>query len=129
ETPEGNNQSVSINFSEPLEKSQDFGGLIAIENANNLKFSTEGNILKVYFNNQQPTPEIVHEVEEVPVQAAETAIVVVDSSDVVVDTVAVVVAEPEVDEGVVEAEPIQTMSGELLLEIFEGIESQYGKKM
>jgi hypothetical protein len=42
---------MTINFSEPLCKNQDFSGLVSIENARNLKFSTDGNLLKV-FNNQ-----------------------------------------------------------------------------
>nr|WP_294925191.1 MG2 domain-containing protein [uncultured Flavobacterium sp.] len=131
EIPEGNNQSVSINFSEPLEKGQDFKGLVAIQNTNNLKFSTQGNVLKVYFNNEKPVEKIIHEAE-VTVPAVDTIGVEVDSSAIVADSAAVdvAVAEPEVqEEEVEESEPEQVVSGELLLEIFQGIESQYGKKM
>lgn len=128
DVPEGNNQSVLINFSEPLEKGQDFQGLIAIQNTKNLKFSTQGNVLKVYFSNQKPTKEVVHETEVV-VATVNTASVAVDSASVVVDSAAVsepvAVQEEEVEESV----PEPTVSGELLLEIFQGIESQYGKKM
>ncbi|WP_196889132.1 alpha-2-macroglobulin family protein [Aureivirga sp. CE67] len=45
-------QYVEINFSDPLQKSQNFKGLVSIENTNNLKFSVEGNILKVYTPNR-----------------------------------------------------------------------------
>lgn len=129
EVPDENNQSVMINFSEPLEKGQDFAGLVSIQNTNNLKFSTQGNILKVYFSNEKPAPKVIHEaVVEEPV-----ASVAVDSASVAVDSAAVAVPEvtvenePEVVEE--EAAPEQSLSGELLLEVFQGIESQYGKKM
>lgn len=49
-----NNQTLLINFSDPLEKDQDFSGLVAIENAENLRFATQGNVLKVFFDNVQP---------------------------------------------------------------------------
>jgi len=49
--PEGNVQSLYINFSDPLQNGQDFSGLVAIENTNNLKFVVQGNLLKVFFNN------------------------------------------------------------------------------
>ncbi|EGV43196.1 hypothetical protein BZARG_1143 [Bizionia argentinensis JUB59] len=41
-------QYVSINFSDPLTKQQNFDGLITIEKTNNPKFIVDGNILKVY---------------------------------------------------------------------------------
>ncbi|WP_017497258.1 alpha-2-macroglobulin [Flavobacterium sp. WG21] len=124
--PEGNNQSLLINFSEPLEKGQDFKGLVSIQNTNNLKFSTQGNVLKVYFSNTAP------EKKEVPVVAEESAELAVDSSAVVVDSAAVVTDSSAVvvvqnEEETQEPEPV--LSGELLLEVFQGIESQYGKKM
>lgn len=125
EIPDENNQSVLINFSEPLEKGQDFKGLVAIQNTNNLKFSTQGNVLKVYFSNQKPVEEVVH---EVAVAVVDTASVAVDSTSVSVDSAAVAVQEV-VEEP--ESEPVsdQTVTGELLLEVFQGIESQYGRKM
>ncbi|OIQ17668.1 MAG: hypothetical protein BM557_08240 [Flavobacterium sp. MedPE-SWcel] len=43
------NQSLFINFSAPLVKSQNFSGLVAVENASGLKYTVEGNLLKVYF--------------------------------------------------------------------------------
>ncbi|MDL2141450.1 MG2 domain-containing protein [Flavobacterium tructae] len=124
--PEGNNQSLLINFSEPLEKGQDFKGLVSIQNTNNLKFSTQGNVLKVYFSNTAP------EKKEVPAVAEESADLAVDSSAVVVDSAAVVTDSSAVvvvqnEEETQEPEPV--LSGELLLEVFQGIESQYGKKM
>ncbi|QDW20020.1 alpha-2-macroglobulin [Flavobacterium sp. KBS0721] len=127
DVPDGSNQSVLINFSEPLEKGQDFKGLVSIQNANNLKFSTQGNVLKVYFNNEAvakkevPAPVVVQE----PVYASvDSSSVVVDSATVAVDSVAEEVVEVVPDET-----PEPVITGELLLEVFEGIESQYGKKM
>ncbi|MEO7975997.1 MG2 domain-containing protein [Flavobacterium sp.] len=132
EVPEGNNQSVLINFSEPLEKGQDFKGLVSIQNTNNLKFSTQGNLLKVYFTNEtapkkeEPAPVIVQ--EEPDVITVDSAAVVVDSAAAVVDTAAVAYTDDAV-EVVPDEEPEKVITGELLLEVFQGIESQYGKKM
>ncbi|MEA9413276.1 alpha-2-macroglobulin family protein [Flavobacterium sp. PL02] len=127
EIPDENNQSVLINFSEPLEKGQDFKGLVAIQNTNNLKFSTQGNTLKVYFSNEKPVEEVVH---DVAVAVVDTASVAVDSTSVSVDSAAVAV-EDAAEEVAAEPEPVsdQTVTGELLLEVFQGIESQYGRKM
>ncbi len=41
-------QHLSINFSDPLKRQQNFKGLVAIQKAKNLKYVVEGNILKVY---------------------------------------------------------------------------------
>ena len=49
-----NNQSLLINFSDELNQDQDFSGLTAIQNTQNLKFATQGNVLKVFFSNQRP---------------------------------------------------------------------------
>ncbi|MRX37832.1 hypothetical protein GJU43_00955 [Flavobacterium sp. LC2016-23] len=130
DVPDENNQSVLINFSEPLEKGQDFKGLVAIQNTNNLKFSTQGNVLKVYFSNEKPAAEVVHEVvveEPVATVTADSASVAVDSAATATPE-ATVEAEPEVVEEE-EAAPEQNITGELLLEVFQGIESQYGQKM
>ena len=127
DVPEGSNQSVLINFSEPLEKGQDFKGLVSIQNTNNLKFSTQGNVLKVYFTNEAaakkevPAPVVVQETDYV---SADSTSVTVDSAAVAVDSVAEEVVEVVPDET-----PEPVITGELLLEVFEGIESQYGKKM
>ena len=128
EVPDGSNQSVLINFSEPLEKGQDFAGLVSIQNTNNLKFSTQGNLLKVYFNNEkapvQKEVTVSVPVEETDVSLADSTTVVVDSAAAVVDDAVEVVQEEEA-----EAEPEQILAGDLLIEVFQGIESQYGKKM
>ncbi|MNX40321.1 hypothetical protein D3C86_707030 [compost metagenome] len=128
EVPDGSNQSVLINFSEPLEKGQDFAGLVSIQNTNNLKFSTQGNLLKVYFNNEKAP---VQKEVTVSVPVEETAVSLVDSSTVVVDSAAAVVddAVEVVQEEETTAEPEQILAGDLLIEVFQGIESQYGKKM
>ena len=124
EMQEGNNQSLSINFSEPLEKGQDFQGLVAIQNTSDLKFSTQGNVLKVYFNNDKAEKPVEVALEPV------AEVVASDSSAVAVDTTSV--EKPE-EFAVVEQEPAvifsQKLSGELLLEVFQGIESEYGKKL
>lgn len=129
DVPEGSNQSVLINFSEPLEKGQDFKGLVSIQNTNNLKFSTQGNVLKVYFTNEAAAKKEVSAPVEVVVE--ETASITPYSTTVVVDSAAVAVdtISEEVVEVVPDEEPEPVITGELLLEVFEGIESQYGKKM
>ncbi|OXA79951.1 hypothetical protein SAMN05444397_106185 [Flavobacterium aquidurense] len=126
EVPDGSNQSVLINFSEPLEKGQNFAGLVSIQNTNNLKFSTQGNLLKVYFNNEK-TP--VKKEAEVSVPVEESAVSLVDSAAVVVDSAAAVVDDVVEVVQNEEAEPEQILAGDLLIEVFQGIESQYGKKM
>lgn len=127
DVPEGSNQSVLINFSEPLQKGQDFKGLVSIQNTNNLKFSTQGNVLKVYFTNEAPAKKEVSApvvVEEPVTVTTDSTVVTVDSAAVAVDSVSEDVVEVVPDE-----EPEPVITGELLLEVFEGIESQYGKKM
>lgn len=126
---DGNNQSLSINFSEPLEKGQDFKGLVSIQNTNNLKFSTQGNVLKVYFNNEKPAEKPVEVVVE---EVAE--VTAVDSAAVAVDSAAVEETQEVevVEEEVVEPQTVmfsQKLTGNLLLEVFQGIESEYGKKL
>tara|TARA_R110002049_G_scaffold114927_1_gene266606 strand:- start:12429 stop:17990 length:5562 start_codon:yes stop_codon:yes gene_type:complete len=41
-------QCLSINFSDPLKKQQNFEGLVTIKNVKNPKYVVEGNVLKVY---------------------------------------------------------------------------------
>jgi uncharacterized protein YfaS (alpha-2-macroglobulin family) len=65
--------ALLINFSEPVKRDQNFDGLVSIESAQNLSFATEGNLLKVFYENG--------------------------------------------------------ISGSLKVEIFQGIESEYGKKL
>lgn len=60
DVPDNSNQSLTINFSDPLQKGQNFNGLVAIgpgpdgelaeQPAENLKFATQGNVLKVFFD-------------------------------------------------------------------------------
>ncbi len=45
-------QHLSINFSDPLKKQQNFDGLVSIENAKNSKYVVDGNVLKVYPDNK-----------------------------------------------------------------------------
>ncbi|MGC1632851.1 MAG: MG2 domain-containing protein, partial [Gelidibacter sp.] len=45
-------QFLSINFSDPLKKRQNFDGLITIQNSKNPKFIVDGNVLKVYPNSR-----------------------------------------------------------------------------
>ncbi len=42
------NQYVEINFSDPLKKNQNFNGLVTVAGANKLKYTINGNVLKVY---------------------------------------------------------------------------------
>lgn len=143
---DANNQSLLINFSDPLQKDQDFKGLVAIENTKDVKFATMGNVLKVYFNNQTPMQqeEIVEEatvvasevVDSAAVavqQAADAAMSAVDSAATVVDSAAAIVAEPEVIEEEQEAiQPVVeavAVSGNKLIEVFQGIKSVYGDVM
>ncbi|RZJ73909.1 MG2 domain-containing protein [Flavobacterium sp.] len=53
EVGDENNQSLNINFSDPLDKDQDFAGLVSIQNTQNIRFTTQGNVLKVFFENVQ----------------------------------------------------------------------------
>ncbi|WP_298531823.1 Ig-like domain-containing alpha-2-macroglobulin family protein [uncultured Algibacter sp.] len=41
-------QHLSINFSDPLKKQQNFDGLVSIQNVKNQKYVVDGNVLKVY---------------------------------------------------------------------------------
>ena len=44
--------SVQINFSDPLQENQNFEGLIALANSENLRFEANGNVLTVYPSNR-----------------------------------------------------------------------------
>lgn len=94
EIPEGNIQTLHINFSDPLQNGQDFSGLVAIQNTNNLKFVVQGNLLKVFFNNEVPSKSTPNEGDEYGNE-----------------------------------KPLQEISGELLVEVFQGIENEEGQKM
>ena len=119
---DANNQSVLINFSDPLKKDQDFKGLVSIENTNNLKFSTMGNVLKVFYD-KEPTSSVDKGTSNTSV-AVEAA---VDTTAVVVDTAAVAVDVAEVTTVATAIE--QSFSGSKLVEVFQGIESIDGFKM
>ncbi len=41
-------QHLALNFSDPIKKQQTFKGLVAIQNAKNLKYVVDGNVLKIY---------------------------------------------------------------------------------
>jgi alpha-2-macroglobulin len=136
--PEGENQTLLINFSDALLKGQDFKGLVSIQNAKNLKFATQGNVLKVFFNNEIDSKPAKPVVAQEIVQAAEvidsvasaatvydTAIEAVDSTATVAEVVEEVVEEPEYVEAI--AAPV--LNGNVLVEVFQGIESENGYKM
>jgi uncharacterized protein YfaS (alpha-2-macroglobulin family) len=107
EPGDSNNQSILINFSDPLKKDQDFKGLVAIENTSNLKFTTMGNVLKVFYNKEP---------ESSKVDRGSTTEAVVDSAAVV-----------EVEET---AQSTETgFSGTKLVEVFQGVENIDGYKM
>lgn len=119
---DANNQSVLINFSDPLKKDQDFKGLVSIENTNNLKFSTMGNVLKVFYDKESTSTidkGATHQAVEVG------AVEVVDTAAVAVDTAAVVEVTPTDVAAVIE----QSFSGSKLVEVFQGVESIDGYKM
>ena len=94
EIPEGNIQTLHINFSDPLQNGQDFSGLVAIQNTSNLKFVVQGNLLKVFFNNEVPSNSTPNEEDEYGNE-----------------------------------KPSQEISGEQLVEVFQGIENEEGQKM
>ena len=50
EVANNSNQTLLINFSDPLLKGQDFQGLVSVETAENIKYAIQGNILKVFFD-------------------------------------------------------------------------------
>ncbi|WP_300569200.1 MG2 domain-containing protein [Flavobacterium sp.] len=130
--PEGDNQTLLINFSDALQKGQDFKGLVSIQNTKNLKFVTQGNVLKVFFNNDvattptQAQPVAVEVAAEAVEAAVDTAAVAVDSASV---AVAAATDEYEEEEEIEEITPEKVMNGEVLVEIFQGIESENGYKM
>jgi len=118
---DANNQSVLINFSDPLKKDQDFKGLVSIENTNNLKFSTMGNVLKVFFDK-----EATSSIDKGSLSQS-VAVAAVDSAAVSVDTTMAV--DTEVTASEVAAAVEQSFSGSKLVEVFQGIESIDGYKM
>lgn len=118
-----NNQSLLINFSDPLKRDQDFKGLIAIENTNNLKFATMGNVLKVFFSNEAKNSEV----DKGTTSQTETSIQTLDSAAVAVDTT--IAYSEQIVEPIEDEVTTQSFSGSKLVEVFQGIESEYGYKM
>ena len=51
-------QYLSINFSDPLKKQQNFEGLVSIQNVKNPKYIVDGNVLKVY-----PSTKLVGDIQ------------------------------------------------------------------
>lgn len=45
-----NKQYLALNFSDPLKKNQDFKGLVTVQGVKSLKYSVDGNVLKIYAN-------------------------------------------------------------------------------
>jgi uncharacterized protein YfaS (alpha-2-macroglobulin family) len=45
---DGDTQYIEINFSDPVQKKQNFDGLVTLKGAGNLKFSVDKNVLKAY---------------------------------------------------------------------------------
>ncbi|POS01825.1 hypothetical protein Q361_10714 [Flavobacterium croceum DSM 17960] len=126
-----NNQSLLINFSDRLKKDQDFKGLVNIENTDNLKFATMGNVLKVFFDNTRPEDkQQIQQATPVETAVVDSTIAVVDSVTVAVDTAAVAVYEPQdVVQPVENSDEGQSFSGLKNVEIFQGIQNEFGTKM
>ena len=54
-----NPNCLLINFSDPLKSNQNFNGLVQIASANQLRFSTAGNLLKVFFDENLKGEQLV----------------------------------------------------------------------
>lgn len=120
---DANNQSVLINFSDPLKKDQDFKGLVSIENTNNLKFSTMGNVLKVFYD-KEPTSSVDKGTSN---QTVDVGAVAVDTTSLADSTKVTNVAEVTAAQVATAIE--QSFSGSKLVEVFQGVESIDGYKM
>ena len=110
-----NNQSVLINFSDPLKKDQDFKGLVSIESTSNLKFSTMGNVLKVFYDKDPIKSKVDNGTSNQAVEVRS-----LDKTAIAVDSVAVSEVAVAIE---------QSFSGSKLVEVFQGIESIDGYKM
>lgn len=128
-----NNQSVLINFSDRLKKDQDFSGLVKIENTDNLKYTTMGNVLKVFFDNAQPQKETVEAsvvTADIATVAVDSAVAVIDSATVAVDSVAIPAPAEAVEVVTTESsDNEQTFSGLKMVEVYQGIQNDLGEKM
>ena len=145
-----NNQSLSINFSDPLKKDQDFSGLVNIQNTDGVKYATMGNVLKVFFNNHQPEETVQEVVLAEPVEAVDSAAVAVEDASALVDSASVDSAAAVVEEAAaaaLEAAPVEEetsyeeeesyeepvtaekVDGTKVVEIFQGIKNIYGDEL
>ncbi|MEX0313147.1 MAG: alpha-2-macroglobulin, partial [Allomuricauda sp.] len=52
QTASAPNAALTLNFSEPLKENQNLKGLVTVENAQNLRYEIDGNLLKVYPSNR-----------------------------------------------------------------------------
>lgn len=121
--PEANNQTITINFSEPLKRDQDFKGLVSLENTSNLKYATMGNVLKVFFDNTNDN------ISKPKTQTATN----INSEGVMVDTVATYYDDSEEErynhQNTILNAVVDAFSGTKLIEVFEGIQSLYGNRL
>jgi len=60
EVENGDEQILKINFSDPLEKNQNLKGLVRVQDAQNLRYSSEGNMLYVYLSEIMTGTKVVH---------------------------------------------------------------------
>lgn len=54
-----NSQSIDIIFSDNVDATQDLQGLISVDGVNRLNFNTQGNIVRVYSNEQNKMQGVV----------------------------------------------------------------------
>jgi hypothetical protein len=118
--PDANNQSITINFSEPLKRDQDFNGLVSVENTSNLKYATMGNVLKVFFDNAN-----------LPKRKTEST-TGINSATVALDSASVNYQELEdnyTEQSTESNAFADAFSGTKLVEVFEGIQSLYANRL
>jgi hypothetical protein len=119
--PDPNNQTISINFFKPLKRDQDFKGLVSVENTSNLKYTTMGNVLKVFFDN---SPTIL------PKPAEKVAAAYADSTSVAVDSAAAYDYEEDItNKNQPEITTVFDAFLAKLIEVFEGIQSLYNNRL
>jgi len=56
---EDNNQLLLVNFSDPLKRNQHFDGLVTIDSAKRLTYTVDGNVLKVFVNEELKGEQLV----------------------------------------------------------------------
>jgi hypothetical protein len=121
--PDANNQTVTINFSEPLKRDQDFKGLVSVENTTNLKYATMGNVLKVFFDNTNNT---ISKVSNKIATVSENTTVLTDSVASYYDISA---EENYNNQNTILNAVADAFSGTKLIEVFEGIQSLYNNRL